>query len=264
MINSVLVPGSVTIQLFWTLFGVLSLCPISLFPVLVRHPSQTQFDSLNTKSTWLVLGFPVPLSAVSVNLALYLSMISKEFYGKTNENMMIINHVSIMESQEMSHVEAFQQEPKSKVTSKALLRSGQRSQAQEVSQRALEELEKLKGQGSPELGGVFICIHGWDEGQGMDGIDSDVDESTGTSYIFFCASGRMLLVGFMGWASLEYALRNWAAVLQLPAPGFFMIRRRTYDLTIKWRRSLMYGLICALAKNEIQNPWMPLRRSFNL
>eukprot|EP00434_Breviolum_minutum_P044922 symbB.v1.2.040180.t1/scaffold7055.1/size13565/1 len=41
----------------------------------------------------------------------------------------------------------------------ALLRSGQRSQAQEVSQRALEELEKLKGQ------------------------------------------------GFMGWASLEYALR---------------------------------------------------------
>lgn len=42
------------------------------------------------------------------------------------------------------------------MTSKALLRSGQRSQAQEVSQRALEELEKLKGQGSPELGGVFM------------------------------------------------------------------------------------------------------------
>lgn len=116
----------------------------------------------------------------------------------------------------------------------------------------------------PRFSRAWWCIYGWDEGQGMDGIDSDVDESTGTSYIFFCASGRMLLVGFMGWASLEYALRNWAAVLQLPAPGFFMIRRRTYDLTIKWRRSLMYGLICALAKNEIQNPWMPLRRSFNL
>ena len=35
-----------------------------------------------------------------------------------------------------------------------------------------------------------------------------------------CASCRMLPVGFMGWASLEYALRNWAAVLQLPAPVF--------------------------------------------
>ncbi len=35
-----------------------------------------------------------------------------------------------------------------------------------------------------------------------------------------CASCRMLPVGFMGWASLEYALRNWAAVLQLAAPVF--------------------------------------------
>jgi len=52
----------------------------------------------------------------------------------------------------------------------ALLRSGQRSQAQEVSQRALEELEKLKGQ------------------------------------------------GFMGWASLEYALRvNLSCALDVVA-----------------------------------------------
>ena len=89
-----------------------------------------------------------------MNVALHLSMISKEFW-LVDENMMIVNHVNHAISGDVFDVFS----TGAKVTSKALLRSGQRSQAQEVSQSALEQLETLKGQGSPKLGGGVVVVY---------------------------------------------------------------------------------------------------------
>ncbi len=84
-------------------------------------------------------------------MALHLSMISKELLANKNEN----NHVNHAISGDVFDVFS----TGANVTSKALLRSGQRSQAQEVSQRALEQLETLKGQGSPKLGGGVVVVY---------------------------------------------------------------------------------------------------------